>query len=396
MPGGGAPRAGEFSNAFGLMSLDDPNVLAGLATDGVPFFSQQPPPTGGRPHSSHHPHHPKLPPPPPALAYEPQSAYTAAAAAGLPTPGTSREAETRELREFWKAYMRTPLTGPGELGLQTPSANAGGGGQLGVSPGPGRRLTRVASLPSVKTPESEFMPNYGQGGGGANLQRAGTMHNADDLRSYEAAVLARKAPELTLRKPVRQQQRQVGSPPSSSQQQQRQQQQQRPQQQQAQFDFGRDTQSSLAGAFGPTGGYGTSAGSPRSPFPGTPSSSGTGASGSASDGEDGAGAGGRPSFKRLASQTLGPAQPKRRRDPPPELGGGLGMQTPMGLGGGVGGYGGASAAGGPGVERPPSVHSYPDRPMIALRHPPPTHGHGHRGRRLSEPASPTATGFVHV
>jgi len=30
---------GRFSSAFGLMSIDDPNVLAGLSTDGVPFFS---------------------------------------------------------------------------------------------------------------------------------------------------------------------------------------------------------------------------------------------------------------------------------------------------------------------------------------------------------------------
>ena len=28
----------EFSSAFGLLSLDDPNVIAGLTTDGTPFF----------------------------------------------------------------------------------------------------------------------------------------------------------------------------------------------------------------------------------------------------------------------------------------------------------------------------------------------------------------------
>ncbi|KAJ6521117.1 hypothetical protein B0H19DRAFT_1204214 [Mycena capillaripes] len=32
-------RQPEFSSAFGLMGLDDPNVLAGLANDGMPFFS---------------------------------------------------------------------------------------------------------------------------------------------------------------------------------------------------------------------------------------------------------------------------------------------------------------------------------------------------------------------
>ncbi|KAJ7748551.1 hypothetical protein DFH07DRAFT_1035941 [Mycena maculata] len=33
-------QRGEFLSAFGLMSLDDPNVLAGLAADGLPFFAQ--------------------------------------------------------------------------------------------------------------------------------------------------------------------------------------------------------------------------------------------------------------------------------------------------------------------------------------------------------------------
>jgi hypothetical protein len=28
-----------FSSTFGLMSLDDPNVVAGITSDGTPFFS---------------------------------------------------------------------------------------------------------------------------------------------------------------------------------------------------------------------------------------------------------------------------------------------------------------------------------------------------------------------
>ncbi|KAJ7458431.1 hypothetical protein FB451DRAFT_1182632 [Mycena latifolia] len=416
-------RPPEFSSAFGLMSLDDPNVLAGLAPDGVPFFShahahaQTQTAHGQRPQSSHGgagggggEKRMQLVPP---LAYQPYGSTPGAAQ----TPGT-REAETRELREFWKAYMRTPLTGPtptagaetGGLGLATPMAGPGAGG----------RRYRVASLPSVKTPEGEGDPGGypghapahgaqgaqgGQAGGGGGQGR--TMHNADDLRSYEAAVLARKAPELVLRKPARRPTTSAGPAPPPSQ----------PPQQQAPFEFGgreaahefgvgvsrepSQSQSSLAGAFGFAGaGYAApppAGGSvPNSPFPGTPTSASASASASASDGEDGEGSAGRPSFKRLPSQTLGPPQAKRRRDRPGMITlGGLppsGMGMPAGEGGG-----GAGGGRGGGAGELPSVNAYPERPMIALRAPP-AHAHGghphRRARRLSAPASPTAPVFV--
>ncbi len=98
---------GGFSSAFGLMSLDDPAVLAGFATDGQPFFdsiSQLPPinPSNSQQPSGH------IPANHPYQAYQGQSMVT-------PRPNTSsgvvREEEVRELREFWKEYMRTPLTG---------------------------------------------------------------------------------------------------------------------------------------------------------------------------------------------------------------------------------------------------------------------------------------------
>ncbi|KAJ7496348.1 hypothetical protein B0H11DRAFT_2276488 [Mycena galericulata] len=437
----------EFSSAFGLMSLDDPNVLAGLAADGVPFFSQRAPgsSSSSSSHSHSHSHHSQaghtgltpgtgpgvghtgltphgekaramqLVPP---LAYQayPPLGPPAGVGVGAQTPST-REAETRELREFWKAYMRTPLTGPGDvsaLGLQTPSANAGAALAAGLGPpsASGRRY-RVASLPSVKTPEGEMdaapsyaavhQPGQGGGGGGPQTQQARTMHN-DDLRSYEAAVLARKAPELTLRKPARRPTTSAGV----SQPQQQQQQQPPPS-----FDFGAagrerggalegagTSQSSLAGAFGFAGaGYGAApAGSgsvPNSPFPGTPSSNSASASASASDDGDDEHSS-RPAFKRLPSQTLGPPQSKRRRDRPTmEI---LGMMTPgasLGPGGALAGGGppaGGAGGGTGGLERPPSVNAYPERPMIALRAPP-AHPQ-RRARRLSAPASPTAPGFV--
>lgn len=71
----------------------------------------------------------------------------------------------------------------------------------------GGRRARVASLPSAKTPTAELAQymhhnnnnihaaGAGVGGGGGGGGR--TIHgNADDLRSYEAAVLARKMPTL--------------------------------------------------------------------------------------------------------------------------------------------------------------------------------------------------------
>ncbi|KAJ7842947.1 hypothetical protein B0H14DRAFT_2585992 [Mycena olivaceomarginata] len=321
----------EFSSAFGLMSLDDPNVLAGLATDGVPFFSGTTGTgrTGLTPGAG-----PSLPPlhaadggarrssmqlvPPQALAYQayspPSSSHSHSShshsqsshSSHLPhqgqgqeppqaqTPGT-REAETRELREFWKAYMRTPLTGPpgDALGLQTPSANAGAGlgagGMLGT-PTAGRRTRNHPS-------QQQQQQQQQQGQQGAPTAR--TMHNADDLRSYEAAVLARKAPELVLRKPTRRPAPPPPPPPI--------------------FEFGRrrgsaggalegaaagasqgqSQSSSLAGAFG----FG------QGPFPGTPTSASASASAS-EDGDEGEGSegGSRPSFKRLPSQTLGAAR----------------------------------------------------------------------------------------
>jgi hypothetical protein len=322
---------GGFSSAFGLMSLDDPAVLAGLATDGTPFFSHLSAMTGPQLQQSRAPQDPAAaavvglpldevglgtglgmrndpdatpmpigeaqamglvgppsstsngPPPaaPPASSFSsPQHHFprtrpsTGQGRSGatanwnlspgggggeLGTPG--REAETKELREFWKAYMRTPLSGPG----------AASGGLLAVgspthsdmpfpihnnnvasssSPNGGYRRQRVSSLPSAKTPtaisdEERYAAGFvgfsGSYGGGAKYsnhhqqtqqpqqmmhpQRGNSMHlhpnhpippppalanhhgapangaggmtlhgNSDDLRSYEAAVLARKAP----------------------------------------------------------------------------------------------------------------------------------------------------------------------------------------------------------
>ena len=117
-------------------------------------------------------------------------------AAQLSTP--SREGDTKELREFWRAYMHTPLSdaGGGESGRDSNKATP-------LAPGGYRK--RVASLPSSKTPIVErdmgdMGMMYGGGevypmrhGGGGAVQHHGSDHR-EDLRSYGAAVMARKAP----------------------------------------------------------------------------------------------------------------------------------------------------------------------------------------------------------
>ncbi|KAF7966106.1 hypothetical protein HWV62_40000 [Athelia sp. TMB] len=169
-----------FSSAFGLMSIDDPAVLHGLAADGAPFFSsaamQMPP---GDPNAT------PMPP-------------KGAGARGLVTPGLRREEETRELREFWKQYInQTPGTGgehPPSLGSN--GGGFGGGGGMGLLSPLGGRRARVNSLPSAKTPTVERAAHFGHGHGHGHGH--GMHAPADDLRSYEAAVLARKAPTLSL------------------------------------------------------------------------------------------------------------------------------------------------------------------------------------------------------
>ncbi|KIP08012.1 hypothetical protein PHLGIDRAFT_35155 [Phlebiopsis gigantea 11061_1 CR5-6] len=246
---------GGFSSAFGLMSLDDPNVLAGLANDSAPFFSSLESSfahNAGDPHSANssstsldnfnaassstsHTSRSSadhsglsLPTPTPELLASLKNG-------GLLSAGGRETLDSKELREFWKQYMRTPLTGPGAntplFPLQTPT---GPGQQLGMTsgsgagrPSPSRRHSRVASLPSMKTPPilgpgavqefTTFPPSshfslslgpkarerqqqHSEGDQGRRQQMSfsnvrTTLHgNPEDLKSYEQAVLARKAP----------------------------------------------------------------------------------------------------------------------------------------------------------------------------------------------------------
>lgn len=161
-------RDGRFSSAFGHLSLDDAAALAGLTSDNnAPFFS------GAAM---------KLPPQdstPRPFRDEDMAKHLA----------RDRDSEMRELRDFWKQYLRTPLSGP-PLGT-TPKAE--NGGQFGARPSPKRGLSRVASLPSVKTPSDEKGPVY-LSRVDDDPTRSRPFHNIEDLKSYEQAVMARQAP----------------------------------------------------------------------------------------------------------------------------------------------------------------------------------------------------------
>ena len=175
---------GSFSSAFGLMSIDDPNVLAGLASDGVPFFSNLG--MGVLPHS------PNATPMPTRVQHpHPHQGRERPLSLGaLPTPGLTKDtADTRELKDMWKTYLRSPLSGSGTATLDV--------AQIPQSPSGQRRRVRVSSLPSV-TPTIEkghpLMANgHGEVGGGPSSVRTTVHGNPDDLRSYEAAVNARSA-----------------------------------------------------------------------------------------------------------------------------------------------------------------------------------------------------------
>ncbi|KAH7884872.1 hypothetical protein F5I97DRAFT_1512756 [Phlebopus sp. FC_14] len=191
------PGEGGFSSAFGLMSIDDPNVLAGLSADGAPFFSQL--------SMNLPPHSPNVTPMPPRVSQHHAASQQhhmqrdrGMSLSALPPPGLNREMDTRDLKEFWKTYMRTPLSGPS---LDVPPASIPQS-QTPHSPTGMRRRVRVSSLPNVTpTVERAYPGMHGIGNGHVighgedhSIVRNATAHgNPEDLRSYEAAVNARSA-----------------------------------------------------------------------------------------------------------------------------------------------------------------------------------------------------------
>ena len=210
------------------MSLDDPAVLAGMASDGPQFFSEVQPQEGAGAstitslplpdQSATQPSNPDMDTPVPSnkrnsgqLHIPPLSAIEAST---KEANATSTHGENRDMRDLWRQYMSTPLTGSG------PGEQAGGAQLAKATPTPTRR-PRVSSFPSSRTPRIDSIYNsHHISGTGAQHNSGGsdenpglgptssirtTLHN-EDLRSYEAAVMARQLPttlNLTLRKPGR-------------------------------------------------------------------------------------------------------------------------------------------------------------------------------------------------
>ena len=177
------------------MSLDDSEVLAGLG-NGAPFFDN----AITNSSSSHNPSWGDGPTPranpcdaPPANGKKGvnQQQHQDQGQTGNVPAGTP--ASLKELKEMWKQYMKTPFSGQ----PLTHEHHAAG------SPKRERGLSRVASLPSVKTPSAATAgwgdPMRGMNGnvpqqqqqpnGTNNTQHGGNaaysrVHNhTDDLRS---------------------------------------------------------------------------------------------------------------------------------------------------------------------------------------------------------------------
>jgi len=241
-------RGTEFSSAFGLMSLDDAAVLAGMASDGVPFFGNQ---QGSSPDSLHN-LIPSLPPQASngslahggATGFDPNNS-------NAQTPNT-KERETRTIREMWAAFLRDPTTGlkadGTEMGKpefpvppsfqQNPhpphhlhrrsSSYSGGTSNLAAKTGqPGSQYSHMAYsqqqpqiLPGgVKSPHMPVAQHTLHGSknvikkledqalkiegdnpvvGTPAPVSTGLLMSSENLRSYEEAILARKAPVLKL------------------------------------------------------------------------------------------------------------------------------------------------------------------------------------------------------
>ncbi|KIJ51015.1 hypothetical protein M422DRAFT_44218 [Sphaerobolus stellatus SS14] len=305
------------------------------------------------------------------------------------TPG--RDANIAELKDFWKAFMKTPgertpgVGGLGEDGRPSSSSGAGGGA------GGHRGLTKVASLPDIKTPGggsafghlAGYTANQSQNSNNSNSNQQGqgqsrqNFSGREDLRSYEMAVLARQAPRLTLVAPPK---RRAGS--MSLARSQALQSQQQLQQQHGQNSAGPNFSPPLldSNASSPT----SSSGTPHPP-PHVPHGASAISRLVRSD---------RPSFKRIASSTLAPFESKSMKmsrddgDEEAEWAEGVpeaseegserGQGQKQAQGGGQGqGYGGRGRE--HGHVRSPSAE-YP--PGYA----PASQQHGGHGRRLSAPS----------
>ncbi|KAL5504047.1 hypothetical protein ACEPAH_8120 [Sanghuangporus vaninii] len=124
---------------------------------------------------------------------------------GMVATPRNREQEMRELKEFWKQYLSTPLTGSS---LGAVSEAELGNKQLG-SLGDGSRLTpergppEAVSLQSIRTAadENAVVPFHVTNSKIQARAQLPALQNKEDLRRFKQAVLARSPPNLTLVQP---------------------------------------------------------------------------------------------------------------------------------------------------------------------------------------------------
>ena len=367
------------------MSLDDPDVLAGLS-DGAPFFDNTITHGSG---DSHNPSWGDGPTPranprdaPPANGdkgsrHRQQQQQQQQLQGQTGNASATTPANLKELKEMWKQYMRTPLSGQPLAHEHLP----------GGSPKRERGLSRVASLPSVKTPSAttagwgdpmrglngnqQLQPQHQVAGSNNVQQYAGNAayargHNhTDDLRSYEQAVLARRAPLTLHLAPPRRRGNTTSTGPDPS----------------APVSAAPPPASEKGSSVSPVG---SGSGSDRSASGFTDDRGSTSASPAPGLGGGGGGGGSlamedstRPTFKRLPSQTLGPEYAKR-------------VATTSMLSGARDEFDVGVGVGGPGEPDVPLLQ----RRGLALGH---NHGHGHshglvmgeRTRRMSFPGGRT-------
>ncbi|TFK61228.1 hypothetical protein BDN72DRAFT_472976 [Pluteus cervinus] len=137
---------GIFSSAFGLMSLNDPNMFVGLVGDPIPFFTTHgmhddpnatpmPIPNGDSsvpklanplPRSSTHRNTISSPNASALWSNSPTSLFSG-------SQSSSKEADARELKEFWRQYMSTPLSGPQQSPFAREAKPQDGGSQSYLS-----------------------------------------------------------------------------------------------------------------------------------------------------------------------------------------------------------------------------------------------------------------------
>ena len=206
-----------FSSAFGLMSLDDPESLVRLSED-PPFFDN----AIANGSSSHNPSWgdgltPRANPfdAPPAngkkRAHQQQQQQDTSHGHTGNVPGGT-PASLKELKEMWKQYMETPFSGQALAHEHQQQANGTNNGKKRAHQQQQQQDTSHGHAGNVPagTPESlkelkemwkQYMetPFSGQALAHEHQQQANGTNNTqpDDMRSYEQAVLARRAP-LTL------------------------------------------------------------------------------------------------------------------------------------------------------------------------------------------------------